>query len=108
MVTSETECDSGRGRGPGLRPLGLEARDGARSCTGRGEMGTFQRLASSGNSSSESWYSSSKSCTVLRGRCHDGFRLRVGVLTGFRDRLCVDGDELKLDVGRSGDVERER
>jgi hypothetical protein len=49
--------------------LGL--RDASRSCGGRGEMGTFQMTASSGNSSSKSFISSSSSFTVFRPGCHD-------------------------------------
>lgn len=36
-----------------------------------GDTGTFQRLASSGNSSSESWYSSSNSLMVFRCGCQE-------------------------------------
>jgi hypothetical protein len=47
--------------------------DGVRSCTGRGEIGTFQIKASSGSSSSpSSSHSASLSFTVLRfASCHD-------------------------------------
>lgn len=45
---------------------GLLLREDGRSCGGRGERGTFHKLASSGNSSSESWYSSSNSLTDFR------------------------------------------
>jgi hypothetical protein len=50
--------------------------DGVRSCTGRGEMGTFQINASSGSSSSpSSSHSASLSFTVLRfASCHDCLR----------------------------------
>ena len=75
-------------------------------------MGTFQRLASSGNSSSESWYSSSKSFKVLRFGCQELFRFKVRDADGDKDKLCVDGDDTKepllLSLGRSGEVDRDR
>lgn len=40
----------------------------------KGETGTFHRLASSGNSSSESWYSSSSSCMVFLWGCQEDLR----------------------------------
>lgn len=54
--------------------LGLDGLEEGRG--GRGEMGTFQMTASSGTSSSESWYSSSSSLMVLRG-CSDDLRAKL-------------------------------
>ena len=59
----------------GLTPgdvLGDTAADiGPLSEGGRGESGTFHKLASSGRSSSESLYSASSSCIDFRLGCHD-------------------------------------
>lgn len=68
---AETECESGSGRGPRLERSGLPLLEDALSVGGLGDIGTFHRLASSGRSSSESWYSSSNSLTVLRFGFHD-------------------------------------
>lgn len=68
---AETECESGSGRGPRLERSGLPFLEDALSVGGLGDMGTFHKLASSGRSSSESWYSSSNSFTDLRIGFHD-------------------------------------
>lgn len=66
----------------------------------------FHRLASSGNSSSESWYSSSKSFRDLRFGCHVCFAVGTREDNGDRARLVLDAE--RLDVGRNGDVDRDR
>lgn len=57
-IGADIECARGIGGGPGLGlsglPLLLDARERALSCGGRGDIGTFHRFVSSGNSSSES------------------------------------------------------
>jgi len=73
---------------PGLCLSGLAESD--RSWGGRGDTGTFHRCASSGRSSSESWYSSSNSLMVLRVGCQEplllvGF-IEVVELGDNRDR----------------------
>lgn len=45
-----------------------------RGCEGNGEIGTLNKLASSGSSSSESWYSASISYIVFLFGCHDSLR----------------------------------
>lgn len=55
-----------------MERFGLVGFDGGNG--GLGEMGTFHITASSGTSSSESWYSASNSFTVLRFGCHDCLR----------------------------------
>lgn len=62
----------GPGEGPGEKS--------ERSWSGRGDSGTFHKLASSGRSSSESLYSSSNSLMDFRLSCHDP-RLIGGFLT---------------------------
>lgn len=49
---------------------------------GRGESGTFHRLASSGRSSSLSSYSSSNSLAVLRLGCHEPLLLILAIIGG--------------------------
>ena len=74
-------------------------------------MGTFQRLASSGSSSSESWYSSSRSFNVFRLGCHEPLRFSERGADGDKARLWADGDEARpglLWLGRNGEVERDR
>lgn len=102
--SSDTECSKGRGRGPALRPSGLAEREAIRSCGGRGEIGTFHKLVSSGSSSSESWYSSSRSLTDLRRNCQGSARPTVG----DRARLVADRVGRSFEVGGTGDVERDR
>ena len=74
---AEIVCVSGIGGGisAGLSrsglPRALDLTDPARSDGRRGDIGTFHKLASSGNSSSESWYSSSSSWIDLRLGCHE-------------------------------------
>lgn len=52
-------------------PRVLDLADDTRAVGGRGETGTFQRLVSSGSSSSDSWYSASNSLIVFREGCQD-------------------------------------
>ena len=63
---------------------GLPAVEGAgdRSCAGLGEMGTFQMIASSGNSSSSSSHSASRSLAVLRAVCCHDWRRSRAVIEG--------------------------
>lgn len=86
---ADVEWDSGIGRGPGLLRSGLEPLPPGRSWGGRGDIGTFHKVASSGSSSSESWYSSSNSSIVFLGRCCDIERVK-------------DRDELSRGLGGSG------
>ena len=64
---AEIVCDRGIGGGKwvGLSrsglPRALDLTEPARSDGTRGDIGTFHKLVSSGNSSSESWYSASSS-----------------------------------------------
>lgn len=81
-----------RGIGRGLVRSGLAGR----SLTGRGDSGTFQRLASSGNSSSESLYSSSSSLTLLRRPIPED------------DCLILDPDGEEGLAGCDGDGDRDR
>jgi hypothetical protein len=86
--------------------------DGVRSCTGRGEMGTFQMTASSGSSSSSSLsHSASRSFRVLRfASCHDCLReLSDGEgRTSFRElfRDSVRGAEVNVELF-AGDGDRD-
>ena len=66
----------------------------------------FHRLASSGSSSSESWYSSSRSFKDLRFGCHVCFGTGVRAERGERAKLVLEAD--RLDTGRKGDVDRDR
>lgn len=66
----------------------------------------FHRLASSGSSSSESWYSSSKSLTDLRFGCQVCFWMGTRADSGERPRLVLEAE--RLDVGRSGETDRDR
>lgn len=100
-AVSDSVCDMGNGRG-----AGLVLREGGRSETGRGEIGIFHRLASSGSSSSESWYSSSNSFKLLRFCCHVCFCVGVLADNGDKARLVLEAD--RLEVGRNGDVDRDR
>lgn len=114
----------------GLGDGRLPQLEGVRSWTGRGEIGTFQTIASSGSSSSSSSHSASLSFTVFRfASCHDcrrefspgdgstSFReLRRDSVRGADGFLCVvdgEGDReerfgaLKprvVRVGADGDV----
>ena len=85
-----------------------------RSVGGRGERGTFHRLASSGKSSSSSLYSSSSSLIDFLLGCHDprlmGAFLTADAITGpcnvaGRCRGCSEADR---GDGCDGDGERER
>lgn len=58
-----------------------------------GDIGTFQMTASSGTSSSESWYSASSSLTVLRG-CHDCLRPNALKLPPIGDRPVLECEDL--------------
>lgn len=104
--SSDIACWKGSGRRPGLRPLGLSGREGARSCAGRGEMGMFHKLASSGNSSSESWYSSSNSFSDFRLGCHVCLLTGTRAESGDKAKLVLEAE--RLEVGRSGDTDRDR
>lgn len=64
-------------------------------------MGTFHKLVSSGNSSSESWYSSSRSLTDLRRLAQDSLRPE-----GDRARLVVDMVGRRVGIGEAGETER--
>jgi hypothetical protein len=72
---------------------GLPQEDGAgdRSCTGRGDMGTFHMKASSGTSSSSSSHSASRSLVVFRApACQDCLRGPIaddGDTSRVRDEL---------------------
>lgn len=89
---------------------------GERSCTGRGEIGTFQMIASSGRSSSpSSSHSASRSLAVFRAAvCHDCLLGFMGVLEGeiscvrelLRERL--RGAEVNDLWEFAGEGERER
>jgi hypothetical protein len=72
--------------------------DTERSCGGRGETGTLYRYASSGKSSSESWYSSSSSLIVLRLGCHE-----LLLLVGFIE--FGDSPDRRWDVPFGNDVD---
>lgn len=79
---------------------------------GRGESGTFHKLASSGRSSSASLYSASSSFTVFLFGCHDPRRMggrfnSTGASPGLRDVL-GPGSSLGSGEGGLGDGERER
>lgn len=69
-----------------------EGEMGVRSVGGRGDSGTFHKLASSGKSSSKSSYSSSSSFVVFLFGCHEP-RLTGGVFMfwGARPGLLSDG-----------------
>jgi hypothetical protein len=105
-------CERGMGLGPLSRsglPRWLDLGE-IRSSGGRGDMGTFQRLASSGRSSSESWYSASSSCIDLRLGCHELRRAGRG-----KDDRGDTGPGRRLwfvvvmaEERRAGDVERVR
>ena len=93
----------------------LEADIGLLSVGGRGESGTFHRLASSGRSSSQSLYSASSSFIDFRLGCHEprlvgGFFKGIGVgaglvgWTGLDMRLETDGAVF----GELGEGERDR
>ena len=90
-------------------PRLLDFVDEARAVGGRGDMGTFHRLASSGNSSSESWYSASNSLIVFREGCHDPRRLG-----GPADLICGPNRTLwpvvikDADAGCLGDGDDDR
>lgn len=71
-------------------------------------MGTFHKLASSGRSSSESWYSSSNSLTDLRVGCHDPRRPPFRAERGERASVLLLGDGDSIDAGLLGDGERDR
>lgn len=103
----------------GLGSLGGLPQDeaaGDRSCTGRGEMGTFQMMASSGSSSSpSSSHSASRSFAVfLAVVCHDCLLAFMGVLEGeiswvrelLRER--VRGAEVNDLCEFAGEGERDR
>lgn len=90
------------------------------SAGGRGDSGTFQRLASSGRSSSASLYSASNSLTDFRFDCHEPL-LTAGLLTctliGARPGLLGDfglgialgaGDEVENAGTGDGDLDRLR
>ena len=92
-------------------PCADDPRGGVR---GRGDIGTFQRLASSGNSSSESWYSASSSWTDLRLGCHEA-RLAGGAnddlgetAPGLRNDVVEMVGETKLATRRFGEEDRVR
>lgn len=101
-------------RGLGNDWGGLPQTEGAgdRSCAGRGEIGTPQRCASSGRSSSSSSHSASSSFTVLRVVCcQDCLRLAMlveGEMSRlrelFRESVREEGSLGGLDG--DGDLER--
>lgn len=83
------------------------------SVGGRGESGTFHKLASSGRSSSRSSYSASSSFIDFRLGCHEprltgGFFICIGADTGLigdtgpfigrsiEEAVCGDGDRDRL------------
>lgn len=82
------------------------------SVGGRGESGTFHRLASSGRSSSKSSYSASSSFIDFRLGCHEP-RLAGGFFIGIGGEPCLIG-RVDIVVWRSiggvlfGDGERDR
>lgn len=90
--------------------------DADRSWGGRGETGTFHKCASSGKSSSESWYSSSNSLIVLRLGCQEPLLLGRPFLElgDSPDRGCgvpLGNDDVAIPGiadGCEGDGERER
>lgn len=86
--------------------------DVVRSVGGRGESGTFHKLASSGRSSSESLYSASSSLVVFRLGCQDprlacGFIAFIGAKLGLRGAA---GSDMGLGFGQTplGDGLRDR
>jgi hypothetical protein len=94
---------------------GLLLREAERSRGGRGDRGTFHKLASSGKSSSESWYSSSSSFTDFRtgAGCKEPRREegRARGAKGDRFWLDADGENLAAECvagAEDGDTERDR
>ncbi len=93
----------------------LEADIGLLSVGGRGESGTFHRLASSGRSSSQSLYSASNSFIDFRLGCHEprligGFFNGIGAGPGL---VGLTGLDMRLDTGGAvlgdlGEGDRER
>ena len=87
---------------------------GVRSVGGRGERGTFHRLASSGRSSSRSSYSASISLIDLRLGCHEPLLMGRFLVSGQGARLGLFGDDrlgirlLKDGEMRFGEGERDR
>ena len=96
-------------------PFGeIEGEIGLRSIGGRGERGTFHKLASSGRSSSKSSYSASISLIDFRLGCHEPLLIgkfltfdegaKPGLLGDAGPRIGLEGDKVFGD----GDLERFR
>lgn len=117
MVDTPKDVRRGLGRSGLVRGDGRGDTEGdmvARSFGGRGESGTFHKLASSGRSSSRSSYSSSSSLIDFRLGCHEPLLTGGCFIFWEEARLwgLLGDDGLGMGLGNGervlGDGERER